>query len=151
MKYTKQEKIILERLGAFNEAESGRKFHPGIPTAKVAPEYENVKTFHRQPEMQKLRNTRLLYGERAFIDTTKDEYTLRWSSFAGYEGARQRTTTLTFFIDKPKTFQVITSIWSRDDNRTKQIASKKGTGSIEQAIRMAKQMGDKLSSDDYGA
>ena len=131
-----------------------RPFNPSIPRAKSSPEYEAVKKLHAEPDMKKLRNTRLFGASgRPIVKATKDEYSMSWT--AGGYGEPLFTNTVTFSTKNPSKFKVVTTVVTtpseEDDTAfpSEEIFNQTlvGKGSVADAIKKLDKLNKKAEKD----
>jgi hypothetical protein len=134
-----------------------REFNPSIPLAKVSPEYDDVKKLHGNPDIKKLRNSRLMGHGRPMVTATKDQYELAWTT-GGY-GETQTDYGIVFSTKNPTEY--VAHVTSRttpppdgfdDSDYTEEIVhddSQKGTGSVADAVRHLLKMQDAYDKKRY--
>jgi hypothetical protein len=134
-----------------------REFNPSIPLAKVSPEYDNVKKLHGNPDIKKLRNSRLMGQYRPTVTATKDQYELAWR-VGGY-GEDAIDYGIVFSTKNPTEYVVHVAARTTpppdgfdDSDYTEETVyddSQKGTGSVADAVRHLLKMQDAYDKKRY--
>ena len=135
--------------------QTDRPFNPSIPLAKVRQSDEDVKTYHKTPEMRQLRRMRLGTSDRPFVDATSDTYSMRWSFPAYEEGENHDNFIFTKKLNEPG-FMITfhreaenpdTGAWETTSNREFKIDGKETPDRVKKALKKVK---DLVFKEDYG-